>query len=154
MKWLALTRVFRLGSILKFAVPAALALSAGGFWAGQQWQAGRQAQNTLRVIAAEQATADQQTAHRHQAAADYEQRRTDRTTARHLRDAELRAYLAARPDLWGCDVGADGLRLIRSWAAHGARPDTAEPDRTVPDAAADTGDRPGARPADDDERVE
>lgn len=154
MKWLALTRVFRLGSILRVAVPAALALSAGAFWAGQQWQAGRQAQTTLRVIEAQQTSADLQTAHRHQAAADYERRRSERAQARHITDADLRAWVDARPDLWACDIGADGLRLIRSWAAPGARPDTAEPAGRLPDPTAEPSERPSAGSDDDDEIVD
>lgn len=144
MKWLAMTRVFRLGSILKFALPAAAALMAAAFWAGVQWQEGRQAQATLRVISTEQEDADRVTAHQHQAAVDYESRRAERAETRRVTDAELRGFIEARPDLWGCDVGADGLRLIRSWDAPAARADPAESSDPVSNTAAKPGLRPGA----------
>lgn len=152
MKWLAMTRVFRLGSILKVAVPAAAALMVAAFLAGQQWQSGRQAQQDLRETRQQQARHDRLADHQHQEAVGYEQRRADRAEASRLTDAELRAFIAARPDLWGCDVGDDGLRIIRRWI----EPDPAagEPDRPVSDTAADAGLWPAARPAGSDEDVE
>lgn len=154
MKWLAMTRVFRLGSILKIAVPAAAALIAGAFWAGVQFQEGRQARATLADLDAEQADVIRTIEHRHEVATDYEQRRSDRESQRRISDAELRLFIAASPDLWDCDIGADGLRLIRSWVEAGARPAAGEPDHPVSNTAEHAGHRPAARPAGRDEGLD
>lgn len=134
MKWLALTRVFRLGSILKVALPTAAALMAGAFWAGVQWQAGRTAQAELKIVQADQAEDARARAVQHQVSADYEGRRADRVEGARISDAELRAFIADRPDLWDCDVGHDGLRLIWRWYAPGGR-DSREPAAALPEPA-------------------
>lgn len=154
MKWLTMTRVFRLGSILKIAVPAAAALMAGAFWAGVQFQEGRQARATLADRDAEQATVSRTVEHRSEVSSDYEQRRAERDAQRRLSDAELRLFIAASPDLWDCDIGADGLRLIRSWVEAGARPATGQPDHPVSNPAEPAGHRPAARSAGRDEGLD
>ena len=153
MKWFAMSRLFRLGSILKFAVPAALALSAGAFWAGVQWQSGRVAQEQLKVVRADQADAAVLAAHQHQEAAGYEQRRQDRRGIGRSADRDLREWLEAHPHLWDCDVGVDGMRHIRRWIGIGADA-TGEPAGAVPDSAASARQRQGAAPADDDEGMD
>ena len=142
MKWLAMTRVFRLGSILKVAVPGCLALMAGAFWAGAQWQDGRHAQQALRTVERRAVEQARVVSHQQAEAAGYEQRRADRSAARPIADAELRRFTAARTDLWDCDIGDDGLRLIRSWTVP-ARAAARESDDPVSDAAAQPGHRPG-----------
>jgi hypothetical protein len=149
MKWLAMTRVFRMGSILRVVVPLILAVFAGGVWTGKQWQEGRQAQAELKVIE-EQADARDQVIDLQQAeSAGYEQRRAVRDGSRRISDAELRAFIADRPELWVCDIGDDGLRLIESWSAPRAGR-AGEPDRALPAAAA-AGQRPGAGSAEQPE---
>jgi hypothetical protein len=149
MKWLALTRVFRLGSILKVCVPLALGLLAAGFWTGQQWQAGRQAQAELERVEGEIASQDQADEAARTESASFEQRRSERLRMGRITDAELRAFIADRPELWDCDIGDDGLRLIESWSAP-LSPAAAESDGGLR-GPAPTGQRPAARPADQPE---
>lgn len=151
MKWINLTRVFPLASVLKVVVPVVLAVYAFGVWTGIQWQSGRQAQATLAQREIDQQQADAATAQRQSAGVAYEQRRAERQRQRPIRDADLRAYLEARPDLWDCDIGSDGLRVIRSWDSAAAGADPAGAAQRLPDAAADAADRPGAGRTGDDE---
>ena len=145
MKWLAMSRVFRLGSILKFAVPAAAVFAAAAFWAGQQWQSGRHAQQELRETRQQQVEQVRVIEHQRQEAAGYEARREQRREAARISDRDLRAFVDRHPDLWDCDIGDDGLRLIRSWDRAAADP--AESFDPVSDSDAKPGHRPGTRSA-------
>lgn len=137
MKWLGfLSRSFSLGRVLGYGSIVVAGAFAAGVWVGTEWQQGRQAQAQVAAQEDAQDEADRIDEHRHQVSTEYETDRARRQAAALEAEEELREFIESRPDLWDCDIGADGLRLIRSWDAAGSGQNPGEPADAVPDAAA------------------
>jgi hypothetical protein len=133
-RWLGIARW---GRALTLLATLAAASAATGFWAGVQWQDGRVAQQTLRSER-QAARSAEEAAAAHVASTERIHRQFRET------DSELAALLGARPELWDCDIGDDGLRLIQRWDQIGTARGAQTP---LPDAAAGTGERRRAGPA-------
>ena len=141
MKWLkalAIPSKLARGSVLKWGGLLLAIVLGFGFWLGMEFQKGRHALIELAETRAEQRQTARVQAHQDEVSAEYEQGRVEREARARITDAELEAFIASRPDLWNCDIGADGLRIIESWSA----PAAGQSDDTVPASGAAAGRRP------------
>lgn len=132
-RWLG---IIRWGRALTVIVTLCTATAVGGFWAGSEWEVGRAAKETLKVERVA-------TARGESASAAHAQRTDEIRTGFMEADRDLSTFIRARSDLWDCDVGDDGLQLIRSWDAIGTGA-ARGPAPSLPDTPARAGERPGA----------
>lgn len=120
MKWLAMSRVFRLGSILKWGIPALAIGASAAFYGGVQWCQGQQARQVVAQATEQREARVAERERQHAEALGYETRRAERVDQAQSRQRALRGYVRDHPELLGCGVDDDGLHIIRGW--YPARP--------------------------------
>lgn len=130
---LGIARINRVAWLLFAAVGASL---AGGFWAGADYQAGREARAELARVQELERVHAAETARWREIAQSYEELDAIAKVVAERSAEQLRGYLAQRPDLADCGIGADGLLLWNSWRLPPGRR-AGEPAATVPGDAAD-----------------
>ncbi|HRQ63900.1 MAG TPA: hypothetical protein PKZ76_03400 [Xanthomonadaceae bacterium] len=136
MKLFAATRVVSWGRAALAVIGASALMASAGFGAGWMARGWHQAQTDLKVERHDSQQAAVERQRQRGIVSDYIARREQIATDFRGLDHEIPAFIAARPDLAGVDLGADGLQLIARWDAAGMGGRGPVAAVSVPDAAA------------------